>query len=29
MVGQWGLAFEVAPQGAPPFTVPIVDQANG
>jgi copper transport protein len=29
MVGKWGLAFQVAPQGAAPFTALIVDQANG
>ena len=29
MVGKWGLAFQVAPRGAPPFTALIVDQANG
>ena len=29
MVGKWGLSFEVAPPGGPPFTALIVDQANG
>ncbi len=29
MVGKWGLSFNVAPPGAPPFTALIVDQANG
>jgi copper transport protein len=29
MVGKWGLAFQVAPRGAPSFTALIVDQANG
>jgi copper transport protein len=29
MVGKWGLAFQVAPRGATPFTALIVDQANG
>jgi copper transport protein len=29
MVGKWGLAFRVAPRGAPPFTALVVDQANG
>jgi copper transport protein len=29
MVGKWGLSFQVAPRGAPPFTVLIVDQADG
>jgi copper transport protein len=29
MVGKWGLAFQAAPPGAPPFTALIVDQANG
>jgi hypothetical protein len=29
MVGRWGLTFEIAPPGAPPFTALIVDQANG
>jgi copper transport protein len=29
MVGRWGLAFQVAPRGVPPFTALIVDQANG
>ncbi len=29
MVGKWGLAFQVAPRGAQPFTALIVDQANG
>jgi hypothetical protein len=29
MVGKWSLAFQVTPNGAPPFTALIVDQANG
>jgi copper transport protein len=29
MVGKWGLAFQVAPRGVPPFTALIVDQASG
>ncbi|MBV9917046.1 MAG: copper resistance protein CopC [Solirubrobacterales bacterium] len=29
MVGKWGLSFQVAPPGSPPFTALIVDQANG
>jgi copper transport protein len=29
MVGKWGLSFNVAPPGVPPFTALIVDQANG
>jgi copper transport protein len=29
MVGHWGLGFEVAPKGQPPFTVIIVDHAEG
>jgi copper transport protein len=29
MVGHWGLSFEVAPQGKPPFTVIVVDHATG
>jgi copper transport protein len=29
MVGKWGLTFQVAPPGRPPFTALIVDQANG
>jgi copper transport protein len=29
MVGKWGLSFQVAAPGAPPFTALIVDQANG
>jgi copper transport protein len=29
MVGKWGLSFQVAPLGAPPFTALIVDQASG
>ena len=29
MVGKWGLTFQVAPKGAPPFTALIVDQADG
>jgi copper transport protein len=29
MVGHWGLSFEVTPPGKPPFTVLLVDRANG
>jgi copper transport protein len=29
MVGKWGLTFQIAPRGAPPFTALIVDEANG
>jgi hypothetical protein len=29
MVGHWGLSFSIAPQGAAPFTVLLVDRANG
>ncbi len=29
MVGKWGLGFNVAPPGRPPFTALIVDEANG
>ncbi len=29
MVGKWGLTFQIAPRGAPPFTALIVDQADG
>ena len=29
MVGKWGLTFQVAPKGAPPFTALIVDEADG
>jgi copper transport protein len=29
MVGHWGLSFEIAPQGAAPFTVLLVDRASG
>src|SRR5262249_17910790 len=29
MVGHWGLSFEIRPQGAAPFTVALVDRANG
>ena len=29
MVGKWGLSFNIAPRGAPPFTALIVDEANG
>jgi copper transport protein len=29
MVGHWGLSFAIAPQGAVPFTVLLVDRANG
>jgi copper transport protein len=29
MVGHWGLSFAIAPQGATPLTVLLVDRANG
>jgi copper transport protein len=29
MVGKWGLTFQVAPRGAPPFSALVIDQANG
>jgi copper transport protein len=29
MVGHWGLSFEIAPKGAAPFTVQLVDRASG
>jgi copper transport protein len=29
MVGRWGLTFQITPPGGRPFTVLIVDQANG
>jgi len=29
MVGRWGLTFEIAPPGREPFTVVLVDRANG
>ena len=29
MVGRWGLTFEVEPQGAQPFSVVVIDRANG
>jgi copper transport protein len=29
MVGHWGIAFNVTPRGAQPFTVLLVDRANG
>ena len=29
MVGRWGLTFEIAPPGRPPFTVVLIDRANG
>jgi copper transport protein len=29
MVGHWGLTFQVTPQGGRPFTVLLVDRANG
>jgi len=29
MVGQWGLSFQIAPPGQKPFTVLLVDKANG
>ncbi len=29
MVGPWGLTFQIAPRGSPPFNALIIDQANG
>jgi hypothetical protein len=29
MVGDWGLTFEIAPRGAPPFSALIIDRAGG
>ena len=29
MVGHWGLSFDINPQGGAPFTVLLVDRANG
>jgi copper transport protein len=29
MVGLWGLTFQIMPQGGPPFSALILDQANG
>jgi hypothetical protein len=29
MVGRWGLTFEIAPPDGQPFTVVLVDRANG
>jgi copper transport protein len=29
MVGHWGLRFEIAPRGAPPFEVQLLDRAGG
>jgi copper transport protein len=29
MVGHWGLQFEIAPRGAQPFTVQLLDRAGG
>jgi hypothetical protein len=29
MVGHWGLGFDIEPRGSPPFTVIIVDHAEG
>jgi copper transport protein len=29
MVGHWGLSFDIAPRGAPPFTVLLLDRAEG
>jgi len=29
MVGHWGLSFSVTPRGGPPFTVLLIDRANG
>ncbi|MFL5951232.1 MAG: copper resistance protein CopC [Gaiellaceae bacterium] len=29
MVGHWGLSFDITPNGRPPFSVLVVDRANG
>ena len=29
MVGHWGLSFDITPKGQPPFSVLLVDRANG
>ena len=29
MVGHWGLEFQIAPPGAPPFQVLLLDKAQG
>jgi copper transport protein len=29
MVGHWGLSFEITPPHATPFTILLVDKANG
>jgi len=29
MVAHWGLSFAIAPKGAAPFTVLLIDRANG
>jgi copper transport protein len=29
MVGHWGLSFDIRPPGAAPFTVLLIDKANG
>jgi hypothetical protein len=29
MVGHWGMSFDIRPRTGPPFTVLIVDRANG
>jgi hypothetical protein len=29
MVGHWGLAFDVRPAGAQPFSVLVIDRASG
>jgi hypothetical protein len=29
MVGHWGLSFAITPKGGTPFTVLLVDRANG
>jgi len=29
MVGHWGLSFDVTPKNGPPFSVLLVDRANG
>jgi len=29
MVGHWGLSFEITPPGKAPFTILLVDRANG
>jgi hypothetical protein len=29
MVGTWSLSYSITPPGGPPFTVPILDEAEG